>query len=172
MKFLDYIPWKINTFFSFWWPLILLLNRPISMNQNEDGTVYTYRFTHTTFNLVEYNTMFRYVFMALAEFLMKAEGYVRYVSQHWHLVHISAFQHKILVSWGLHVYFVVVVTHWGRVTHICVSELPIIGSDNGLSPGRRQAIIWTNAAILLIRALGTNLNEILSEIHAFSFKKM
>ena len=27
-------------------------------------------------------------------------------------------------------------THWGRVTHICVSELTIIGSVNGLSPGR------------------------------------
>ena len=40
--------------------------------------------------------------------------------------------------------------HWGRVTHICVGELTIIGSDNGLSPGRRQAIIWTNAGILLI----------------------
>ena len=40
-------------------------------------------------------------------------------------------------------------THWGRVTHICVSKLTIIGSDNGLSPGRRQAIIWTNAGILL-----------------------
>ena len=25
-------------------------------------------------------------------------------------------------------------THWGRVTHICVSKLTIIGSDNGLSP--------------------------------------
>ena len=32
-------------------------------------------------------------------------------------------------------------THWGRVTHICVSKLTIIGSYNGLSPGRRQAII-------------------------------
>ena len=32
-------------------------------------------------------------------------------------------------------------THWGRVTHICVSKLSILGSDNGLSPGRRQAII-------------------------------
>ena len=62
--------------------------------------------------------------------------------------------------------------HWGRVTHICVSKLTIIGSDNGLSPGRRQAIIWTNAGILFIRTLGTNLSEILSEIHAFSFKKM
>ena len=27
----------------------------------------------------------------------------------------------------------------------------IIGSDNGLSPDRRQAIIWTKAGILLIR---------------------
>ena len=63
-------------------------------------------------------------------------------------------------------------THWGRVTHICVSKLTIISSDNGLSPGRRQAIIWTNAWILLIRTLGTNFSEILSEIHAFSFKKM
>ena len=42
-----------------------------------------------------------------------------------------------------------VLTHWGGVTHICVSRLTIIGSDNGLSPDRRQAIIWTNAGILL-----------------------
>ena len=63
-------------------------------------------------------------------------------------------------------------THWGRVTHICVSKLTIIGSDNDLSPGRRQAIIWTNAGILLMRTLGTNLSEILREIHTFSFKKM
>ena len=63
-------------------------------------------------------------------------------------------------------------THWGRVTHICVGNLTIIGSDNGLSPGRRQAIIWTNAGILLIRTLGTNLSEILGEIHSFSFSKM
>ena len=48
----------------------------------------------------------------------------------------------------------VFLTHWGGVTHICVSKLTIIGSDNGLSPGRRQAIIWTNAGILLIRPLG------------------
>ena len=58
------------------------------------------------------------------------------------------------------------------MTHICISELPIIGSDNGLSPGRRQAIIWTNAGILLNRILGINFSEILSEIHIFSFKKM
>ena len=44
-------------------------------------------------------------------------------------------------------------------------KLTIIGSDNDLSPGRRQAIISTNARILLIRNLGTNLSEILSEVH-------
>ena len=65
-----------------------------------------------------------------------------------------------------------VLTHWGRVTHICVSELPNIGSDNSLSPGRRQPIIWTNAGILLIRTLGINFSENLREIHIFSLKKM
>ena len=63
-------------------------------------------------------------------------------------------------------------THWGRVTHICVGKLTIIGSDNGLSPGLCQAIIWTNAGILLIRTLGTNFSEILGKIDSFSFKKM
>ena len=58
-------------------------------------------------------------------------------------------------------------THWGRVTHIRVSKLTVIGSDNGLSPGRRQAIIWTNAGILLIGPSGTYF-----EIHIFLFKKM
>ena len=63
-------------------------------------------------------------------------------------------------------------THWGRVTHICVSKHTIIGSDNGLSPDRRQAIIWTNAGLVLIGPLGTNFSEILNEILTFSFKKM
>ena len=63
-------------------------------------------------------------------------------------------------------------SHWGRVTHICVSKLIIIVSDNGLSPERRQAIIWTNAGILLIGPLGTNFNEILIAIHIFWFKKI
>ena len=63
-------------------------------------------------------------------------------------------------------------THWGRVTHICVSKLSILGSDNGLAPGRRQAIIWYNDGILLIWPMGTNFSEILIEIHSFSFKKI
>ena len=63
-------------------------------------------------------------------------------------------------------------THWGRVTHICVSKQTIIGSDNGLSPGRRQAIIWTNAGILLIGPLGTNFSENLIKLLTLSFTKM
>ena len=63
-------------------------------------------------------------------------------------------------------------THWGRVTHTCVGNLNIIGSDNGLSPGRRQSIISTNTGILFIRSFGTNFSEILGEILTFSFKKI
>ena len=63
-------------------------------------------------------------------------------------------------------------THWGRVTHICVSKIISIGSDNGLSPGRHQAIIWTSAGKLSIRPLGTNFSEVWFEILTCSFKKM
>ena len=63
-------------------------------------------------------------------------------------------------------------SHWGRVTHTCVSNLTIIDKDNGFSPGRRQAIIWTNAGILLIERFGTISSEIIIEIVTFSFKKM
>ena len=62
-------------------------------------------------------------------------------------------------------------THWGRVTHTCVSDPTSIGSDNDLSPGRRQAIIWTNAGILLIRPLGRNFSENSIEFLTFSFTK-
>ena len=63
-------------------------------------------------------------------------------------------------------------THWDWVTHLCFNKLIIIDSDNGLSPGWRQAIIWTNDKILLIRPLGTNFHDILIEIDTFSFKKI
>ena len=93
------------------------------------------------------------------------------------------------VIWQLHI---VIFTHWLRLhsikgiksfrlclcqcilnsndilhehdLYICVSTLTIIGSDYGLSPGRRKAIIWTNAGILLIRNSGTNFSEISNEI--------
>ena len=57
------------------------------------------------------------------------------------------------------------------MAHICVSEIINIGSDNGLSPGRRQAIIWTNVGILLIGPLGANFIEIVTGIQIFSLKK-
>ena len=58
------------------------------------------------------------------------------------------------------------------MTHICVGNLTIIGPDNDLSPGRRQAIIWTNAGILLIGPRGTNFSEILIGIHMKIHLKM
>ena len=65
-------------------------------------------------------------------------------------------------------------THWCRLVHTCACKLRLIaiGSENGLSPGSRQAIIWTNAGILLIGPLRTNFSEILIKFPAFSFKKM
>ena len=81
----------------------------------------------------------------------------------------NALRHSKLLSTICHRY---ILTHWGRVTHICVSKLTIIGSDDGLAPTRRQAVIWTNARILLIRPLGTNFNEMFIEIQTSSFMKM
>ena len=63
-------------------------------------------------------------------------------------------------------------THWGRVKHICVDNLTTIGSDDGLSPGRHQVIIWTSAGILLMEPLGTNSNEIVIRVHTFSFQNI
>ena len=86
---------------------------------------------------------------------------IRRLQIHWSL--------NFMIWWFTGPYYL---THWGRVTHICVGNLTIIGSDNGLSPGWRQAVIWTNAGILLTRTLGTNFSEIFSEVHTFSFKRM
>ena len=63
-------------------------------------------------------------------------------------------------------------THWGRMIHICVSNLTIIGSDIALSRGWHQDIIGTNSGILLIGFLERKLSEILIEIHTFSLKKI
>ena len=62
-------------------------------------------------------------------------------------------------------------THWDWETHICVGNLTIIDSDNGLLPGRHQAIIGTNVGILLIGTLGTNFSEIFIEMYIFYSRK-
>ena len=67
---------------------------------------------------------------------------------------------------------ILILTHWGRVTLICVSKITIISSNNDLSPERRQAIIWINAGALLMGSLGTNFGETLTEIYTFSITKM
>ena len=58
------------------------------------------------------------------------------------------------------------------MTHIRVSSLTTIGSGNGLSPDRHQAIIWTNSGILLTGPLGTNFSETLIEIYTVLFEKI
>ena len=92
----------------------------------------------------------------------------------WWLIYWRIYASLGLNEWNRFCYklFVKALTHWGRATYICISKLTIIGPDNGLSPGRCQAIIWTNIGILLIRPLGTNLSDILIGIQTFSFKKM
>ena len=72
----------------------------------------------------------------------------------------------------LRVFSIDLLTHLSRATHICVSKLTIIASDNGLSSGRCEAIIWTSAGIMSIGPLETNFSEILIEIITSSIKKM
>ena len=48
----------------------------------------------------------------------------------------------------------------------------VLGSNNGLSPGQHQVIIWTNDGILSIGPLGTNFSEVLIKINIFSLKEM
>ena len=43
---------------------------------------------------------------------------------------------------------------------------------NSMSPGRRQAIIWTNATILLVGLLPTHFSECFIEIQTLSLKKI
>ena len=44
-----------------------------------------------------------------------------------------------VIPWALLIYCILwsrlALTHWGRVTHMCIGKITIIGSDNGLSPG-------------------------------------
>ena len=58
------------------------------------------------------------------------------------------------------------------VMPICISKLTIMGSDDGLLPGLCQAIICTDAGILLIRPLESMFNVILIRIHIFSFMEI
>ena len=80
------------------------------------------------------------------------------------------FHRNIKPSWGARISNGL--THWGRVMHICVSNLTIISSNNGLSPDWHQDIIWSNTGMLLIGPSGTNFSVIQNEIYTFALKKM
>ena len=66
----------------------------------------------------------------------------------------------------------VYLTHCSRVVHIYVSKIIAIGSDNGISPGRRKTITWANAGILCIGTLGMKFRTILIEINIISFQNL
>ena len=96
-----------------------------------------------------------------------------FIVNHW--IKISDVRTLVIDMIGFIIWKVIVLWRPVRLSRktegrIYVSKLITLGSDNGLSPGRWQA--WTNAGILLIGPLGTNFNEILIEIHTFSFEKM
>ena len=52
-----------------------------------------------------------------------------------------------------------ILTHWGRVTHICVSKLTIIGSDNGLAPNHYLNQWWNIVNWTLRNKLQWNFNR-------------
>ena len=108
-----------------------------------------------------------------------------------HLSKVSQVLTNLIYHWfrllklRLHLSMVNVLTHWGGLTHICISNLTITGSDipalvqimawrqHATSHYlNQQAIIWTNAGILSIETLGTNFSEISIEILTFSFKNV
>ena len=62
------------------------------------------------------------------------------------------------------------ISPWCRI-YVSVNWISI-GWDNGLSPIRRQAIIWTNTGLLSIGPFGTNFSEILIKIQNFSLTKI
>ena len=66
---------------------------------------------------------------------------------------------------------------WGSLLietaeRICVGNLTIISSNNGLSLDRRLTIIWSNSDLLPIGRLEIKLRVILLALQTFSFKKL
>ena len=53
----------------------------------------------------------------------------------------------------IHVYWLINSLSPNNTYMFQLTRPPTIGSDNDLSPDRRQAIIWSNAGLLVIRSL-------------------
>ena len=79
----------------------------------------------------------------------------------------SGFHHSVYHYWRLIIKLLSFFNSLSWQMHIRISRLTIIGSDNGLSPGWWQAIIWTNSGIFLIGPSETNFREIFIEIYSF-----
>ena len=96
---------------------------------------------------------------------------VQWQSITWGQIHKRYVSHQLLnLNWKLLIWNFYQISL--ESLHICVTKLTIIGSDNGLLPDHRQAIIWTNADLLLNGPLETSFDEIGIKIWTFSFKKM
>ena len=67
-------------------------------------------------------------------------------------------------------YGIELISPWWRISES--ANWVSTGSDNGLMPVQRQAIIWTNADLLSIGPLGTKFSDILIKIQNFSLMKM
>ena len=80
----------------------------------------------------------------------------------------NEFEYVICKVWAI-LFQPDVLTLWGWVTHICISKITIIGSDNDLSPGRHYLNQCWNIVNWTPR---TNFKEILVRIHTFLFEKI
>ena len=82
--------------------------------------------------------------------LVTQKGYRDRCQMHWKYIWLLNREVLVITGVGVTAHFwkwLIVeitskgyITHWGQVTHIWVSKLTFISADNGLSPGRRQAI--------------------------------
>ena len=179
-----------NRFFALWKGYIKCLESPYTYSSSIHSMFNTgilYIMTHSTarWSSICNKVLSRFVIFAIISGLKhrvhpvhggeECVSSLLYPQNYWHsclMFLVSRVFLLLIVPLNSKLIVMVYLSHWGRVTHICVSELTIIGSDNGLSPGRRQAIIWNNAGLLLIEPLGTNFSEISIGIQTFSFKKM
>ena len=123
---------------------------------------YKYKYKYMVWNLIKYKYKYKYAVFVFV-----------FANTNTYLTPALLKTYCYALLWFQNIMFSALfpLTHSGRATHICISKLTIIGSHNGLSPGWRQAIMWTNAGLLSIGILGTNLSEILIEIQRSSLKK-
>ena len=89
-------------------------------------------------------------------------------SQVWYILCVYA-MFRVFLFRLCHNQWLMSLTHWGRVTHICVGNLTIIGPAWSAPT---HYLNQFNAGILLSGPWGTNFSEILIGIQTFSFKKM